>query len=198
MDKLAKQAAKQQCNFTPSLPSILNSSLPHSKSTHKTIHTKQLKENISFLFQKSPSYNKLRTINPKAPSSNYKELTTGLPWCQSSILIQLCKGNSKLNQHLYNIGAVSTPICPACKRKEEMLWHFLLSWMAYVKHWQPLINILHYDALNLLNYYPTPNVSHTPWTTLQQQDNFNLHQIPPPLHTSCFTLLFPFSPRVGH
>ena len=76
-NKLAKQAAKQQCDFTPSLPSILHFLLPHSKSACKTTHTRQLKENISSLFHKSPRYNKLHMINPKAPSSDYRELTMG-------------------------------------------------------------------------------------------------------------------------
>ena len=46
-DKLAKQAAKQQCDFTPSLPAILHAPLPHRKSARKTALTGQLKEKIT-------------------------------------------------------------------------------------------------------------------------------------------------------
>ena len=74
-NKLAKQAVKQQCNFTPTLPVILHSPLLHSKFTHQTNHANQLKENIYSFFQKSIRYNKMHTINPKAPYSNYRELS---------------------------------------------------------------------------------------------------------------------------
>ena len=126
-DKLAKQASKQQCDLTPSLPSILHSPLPHSKFAHKTTLTKQLREDINSLFHKSLRYNKIHTINPKALSSIYRELTTGLSWRQSSILIQLHTGHTQLNQHLYHIGAAPTPICLACNGKEETVQHFLLT-----------------------------------------------------------------------
>ena len=133
-DKLAKQAATQQCKIKPLLPSILCSHLPHSKYACKTTYIKQLKSHIISLFHESLKYDKMHAINPKAPSANYRELTTGLLCCQSIILIQLHTGHTQLNCHFHNIGVVPTPMCPAYNAKEETVWYFLLSCMAYTKH----------------------------------------------------------------
>ena len=74
-------------------------------------------------------------IDPKVPSSDYRELTVGLKWPQYSILILLCTGHMQLNQHLYNIGTTAMPIGPACNRKEETVQHYLLSCIAHEKKW---------------------------------------------------------------
>ena len=155
-DKSAKQAATQQHKFMRLLPSILHLHLLHRKSTCKTTYIKQLRGYISSLFHESLRYDKMHMVDPTAPSANYRELTTGLPCCQSSILIQLHAGHAQLNCHLHNIEAAPTPICLACNAKEETIWHFLLSCMAYAKHWQPLINILQWDALNISKLLSDP------------------------------------------
>lgn len=103
----------------PLLPSILHLHLPHSKSACKTTYVKQLRGYISALFHRSPRYDKMHVIDPKAPLANYRELTTGLLHPQSSILIQLCTGHIQLNHHHCNIGAAPTLMCPACDVKEE-------------------------------------------------------------------------------
>ena len=99
----------QQGDLSPTLPTILHSPLPHSKTTCKTNLAKQLKEDARLLFQKSPRYNRINVLDPKAPSSNCSELTAGLTGRQS-ILMQLRTGHAQLNRHLHNIGATATPM----------------------------------------------------------------------------------------
>ena len=96
-DHLAKLAAKQQSGPSPILPAILRSPLPHSTTACKTAHAKQSKNILCALFQKSPQFNKIHAIDPKSPSSDYRELTLELSRLQSSILIQLRTGYAQLN-----------------------------------------------------------------------------------------------------
>ena len=114
-----KQAAKQLCDFTPTLPPILHSLLPHNKSARKTTYTKQRKKEQQALFHASPRYDKMHAIDPKAPSSDYREITTDLSRHQSSILIQLRTGHAQLNQHLHNIGATTTQYAWHATRKKK-------------------------------------------------------------------------------
>ena len=88
-DKLAKQAVKQRSNPSLRLPSIYHSPLPCSKTASKANFARLLKKDACALFQKSPRYNRIHTIDPKAPSSNYKIITEGLTQHQSRILMQL-------------------------------------------------------------------------------------------------------------
>ena len=133
-DKLAKQVTKQRSDPLLRLPSIYHSPLPRSKSASKANFTRLLKKDAHALFQKSPRYNRIHGIDPKAPSPNYRILTEDLTRRQSSILMQLRTGHAQLNRHLYNIGATATPLCPACHRKEETVHHYLLSCLAHAKH----------------------------------------------------------------
>ena len=161
-DKLDKQASMQQGNTSPIIPSILRLSLPHSKTACKTDFYKRIKEDASNNFRKSTRYDRMHTINPKAPSHDYRELMATLTRHQSSILMQLCTGHAQLNRHLYNIGATATPICPACNRQEETVQHYLLSWMAHTQHHQVLINMLQRDALHISKLLSDPTcVPHT-------------------------------------
>ena len=50
---------------------------------------------------------------------------------QASLLVQLCTGHIPLNQHLACIGATHSPLCPACRVKEESVLHYLLTCPAY-------------------------------------------------------------------
>ena len=161
-DKLAKLAAKLQSEPLPILPAILCSPLPHSTTTRKTVHAKQRKDILRALFQKSPRFDKIHAIDPKSPSSDYRELTSDLSCFQSSILIQLHTGHAQLNRHLHNIGAIATPILSMCNKKEETVWHSLISCMAHEKHRQTLINTLHQNALSIQKLLSDPTcVPHT-------------------------------------
>ena len=62
--------------------------------------------------------------------------------------MQLQTGHMQLNQHLYNISAMATPICPVCHKKEETVSYYLLSCTAHAKHHQVQINTLQRDALS--------------------------------------------------
>ena len=167
--------------FTQS-PDNLNSSLPSSYSARKTTQAKQHRKDLNLLYCKSPRYKRMHVIDLKAPSSDYRELIEGLMWHQLSILIQLCTGDVQLDWHLYNIGVAASPICPACNKKEETVWHFLLSCITHVKHCQVMINTLCWDTLSIskllsdavcvlhiLNhisatkrFHPCSNTSHNP------------------------------------
>ena len=77
-DRLAKQAAMQQGNTSPIIPSILQLSLPHSKTACKTDFYKRIKEATSNNFWKSTRYDRMHVIDPKAPSHDYRELMATL------------------------------------------------------------------------------------------------------------------------
>ena len=161
-DRLAKQAAKQQGVVSPITPHILHSPLPHSKTACKANFSKHIKEAAHIDFQKSTRFNRIHAIDPKAPSHDYRKLTEGLTRCQSGILMQLHTRHVQLNQHLHKIGTTVTPICPACKRKEETVHHYLLSSIAHVQHCQVLINTLWRNALNISKLLSNPTcIPHT-------------------------------------
>ena len=134
---------------------LKSSSLPSSYSPKKTTQVKQHKKDFSALYPKSLRYDEMNVIDPKTPS-DYRELTGGLMWHQSSILIQLCTCHVQLNQHLHNIGVVASLICPACNSKAETVQHFLLSCISHVKHHKFMINALCQDALSISKLLSNP------------------------------------------
>ncbi|KLO06219.1 hypothetical protein SCHPADRAFT_838348 [Schizopora paradoxa] len=68
------------------------------------------------------------------PRHLFLKLVAQLPRPQSSLLIQLRTGHAPLNQHLFRIGKVPSPLCPACKQHDETVPHFVLHCDAHEPH----------------------------------------------------------------
>ena len=152
----AKEAAKGHSSPGQDLPEKLHTPLPSSRLALKMGHNKQVRPTVACLFTESLRYQRLHVINPKVPSANYCKIVGGLPWHQSSILIQLWMGHIQLQQHLHKIGSSTTSICLACHQHEETIQHFLLTCTAHTWHLQSMITVLRQDALNISKLLSDP------------------------------------------
>ena len=63
--------------------------------------------------------------DPKLPSKYFPQLISKPPKRHASLLFQLRSGHAPLNAHLYKIGVVDTPFCPACHQGHETVFHFI-------------------------------------------------------------------------
>ncbi|KAF8234658.1 hypothetical protein L208DRAFT_1260751 [Tricholoma matsutake] len=58
----------------------------------------------------------------------------------ASILTQLRMGHAPLSKHLFHIGTINSPICPACQQSDKMVQHLLLHCPAHQEARQMLQN----------------------------------------------------------
>jgi hypothetical protein len=79
----------------------------------------------------SPRYTRMAQIDDKLPSGKFHKTTAGLTRAQTSLLVQLRTGHIPLNKHLHRIKRSPTPLCPACKRADETVHHFLFDCRAH-------------------------------------------------------------------
>ena len=69
--------------------------------------------------------------DPGMPSKAFSKIAERLPRKQASLLIQLRTGHVPLQQHLYRMHKVDSPICPKCGTTKETVYHFLMECAAY-------------------------------------------------------------------
>ncbi|KAH7915844.1 hypothetical protein BJ138DRAFT_994581, partial [Hygrophoropsis aurantiaca] len=79
----------------------------------------------------SPRYLHISRIDPSTPSNKFAKLVNSLPRRHASLLFQLRSNHAPLNKHLFRIKGTAdepeTPLCPACKEKEETVHHYILA-----------------------------------------------------------------------
>ena len=105
---------------------------------------------------KSKRYACLRAIDASVPSKQFQKLTANLTRKQASLLVQLRTGHVPLNHHLARIGAIKSPLCPACHEKEEIVSHFLLACPAYTAQRNELHSQLSRDARSISHLLSHP------------------------------------------
>ena len=84
-----------------------------------------------------------------------------LPHAQASLLFQLRMGHVPLQKHLYRIGKVSFPMCPACWMQDESVLHYLLMCPVYRVQRGKMEWSLLQAARSVAHYWQTPSI-HTP------------------------------------
>ena len=130
-DVLAKEAAEGRGSPKDFLPALLRKPLPISVSALNRAYGECLKKENRTMLRRSPRYNKMAKIDPSLPSSKFRKLVDGCNRRQQSVLVQLRTGHVPLQQHLHRIKRAPSPMCPACNRTEETVFHFLMACPAY-------------------------------------------------------------------
>ena len=130
-DAHAKRAAKGDVSPPDNLPACLRKALPISKAAVRRMFRKRLTAAAASMWRASPRYPKFRQIDPTLSIPSFQRITKDMPKCQSAVLVQLRTGHLALNQHLYRIGKVDTPVCPCCQQEDETVYHFLLWCLAH-------------------------------------------------------------------
>ena len=130
-------------------PAHNSNPLPASSSATKRTFNKSIKHDAAEFLVKSKCYSRLRTIDASVPSAHFHKLTAELTHKQASLLVQLRTGHIPLNHHLARIGVVQSPLCPACREREETVHHFLLGCTAYASQCQELYAKLSRDAYSI-------------------------------------------------
>ena len=126
-DVEAKKAAQGLSSDVKLLPTFMRKNLPASISALRQNHHQTILKNWKRRWKRSPRYKLLRSIDKSAPSKKYLKLVQGLDRRQASLLTQLRTGHSCLNQHLFRIRKVESPVCPHCRGiTVETVKHFLI------------------------------------------------------------------------
>lgn len=84
--------------------------------------------------------NRVMKTDPTTPSHKYIDLVTKLPRKLASILAQLRTGHAPLAKHLFRLGKIDSPTCPACQQSDETVQHLLLHCPAHQGARQTLRN----------------------------------------------------------
>ena len=155
-DEEAKRAARGDASPQHPLPTALHSPLPASLSATRQTYGETLKQEAAAHLMKSKQYACLRAIDASAPSKQFRKLTANLTCKQANLLVQLRTGHVPLNQHLAHIGAVKSPLCPACCEKEETVIHFLMSCPAYAAQHDELHAQMSRDAHSISHLLSHP------------------------------------------
>ncbi|KAI0055114.1 hypothetical protein BV25DRAFT_1764572, partial [Artomyces pyxidatus] len=141
VDGEAKRAAAGDEDFgsmgQDGLPAVIRGKLPIGRSAVKQAYLGTLKKRARNLFEdRDPRTGRvatrctnLRRIDPTSPSPRFQKAIAGaqLPRRQASLLIQLRTGHVPLRRHLFTIGKVDSPTCPACGEHPESVFHFLMA-----------------------------------------------------------------------
>jgi hypothetical protein len=103
----------------------------------------------------SKRYSKMKGTDPTTPSNKYLELITPLPRKLASILSQLRTGHTPLAKHLFRIGKIESPICPACQQVEETVQHLMLHCPVHNTARQTLRNNTGGRDINIMKLFTT-------------------------------------------
>ena len=126
VDAEAKRAAAGDNSQLSDLPPLLEAKpLPYSLATVQQAFRVDVRQDWRSQWQLSPRYVQMSKINDNLPSQSYLSDTAGLTRAQSSLITHMRTGHALLNQHLYRIKQVPTPLCPACSRADESTHHYL-------------------------------------------------------------------------
>ena len=155
-DEEAKKAVTEGSSDEHKLPKMLRRTLPHSRSAVKWVHNETLKQHAQKGWKTSKRYNKMMKTDPTTPSNRYINLVTKLPRKLASILAQLRTGHAPLAKHLYCIGKINSPICPACQQSEETIQHFMLHCPTHQAARQTLRNSIGGRNINITKILTSP------------------------------------------
>jgi ribonuclease HI len=114
-DEEAKKAAQGLSSEAKSLPPLLRKRLPASVPALRQGFKTHLLKLWKRRWRSSPRYAQHRPIDKTAPSKKFLKLVKGLDRRQASLLTQLRTGHIGLNQHLFRIRKVESPVCPHCR-----------------------------------------------------------------------------------
>ena len=73
----------------------------------------------------SSIFSRIHRIDPLLPSKQFWKLASKLNRRQTSILVQLRKGDALLRKHLFRIDKAEDPTCSYCGQGNESVHHFL-------------------------------------------------------------------------
>ena len=156
-DTQAKKSITEGSSNATILPAQLKDPLPYSKSTTKCAYNGKLQQKAQRAWEKSPRFERMKDIEPTAPSKTYIKLIANLPRRLASTLTQLRTGHAPLAKHLHRIKKEDSPICPACLQRPETVQHLLLHCPAHWKARQALRNNTGGRNIDIKKLLTTPN-----------------------------------------
>jgi len=157
-DEEAKKAITEGSSNRNALPKALKKTLPHSKLARKWAYHEKLKMCAQKIWEASPCYSLLKKTDPTVVLDKYLKLITNLPRKHASILTQLRTGHAPLAKHLYCIGKIDSPTCPACQQNDETVEHLLLHCKAHQPARQILRNSIGGAAIDIKKLLTTPKM----------------------------------------
>lgn len=130
-DKEAKRAAEGDETETKGL-GILRKP---SKAVILVTHKKWWREEVEQQIISSPCYERLRSINHRAPwMTAAVKLIDSLPRRHVAILVQLRIGHCPLNHYLHWFSRRDSPLCETCHQAPETVDHLILECPAHDRH----------------------------------------------------------------
>ena len=156
----AKAAARGHMSADAALPEAIRGQLPFSWSAARQRFNEGLKKRWKELLEQSPRWQKLKRIDPTAPSNRFRKITSSLPRRHVATLIQLCTGHAPLQHHLHRIqpDEFESPTCPACGQCDETVAHFLLECQCYADSRHRLEQAVGRSSRNLAELLSNPSM----------------------------------------
>jgi len=125
-DLEAKQEAEGEHRNRRINSIILENGLPRSKPATRQHLKRKTKKDYEKEFRQLPRYERVARFDPKAPASNFKNITSKLTRQQASILMQLHTGHVPLQAYLHRFNLADSSTCPSCGNEPETVTHYLL------------------------------------------------------------------------
>jgi len=175
-DEEAKKAAQGLSSDAKLLPPFLRKHLPASISALRQNHKQSILKTWKRRWKNSPRYKLHRAIDNTAPSKKYLTLLQGLDRRQASLLTQLRTGHTSLNQHLFRIRKVESPVCPHCRGiTVETVRHLLIDCPFYKRERHTLQLKLKRNATSVSFLLSKPAAIKHLLTFLQSTGRFKEH-----------------------
>jgi ribonuclease HI len=131
-DAEAKRASRGESSQEGELPPYLRAGqLPRSIAATRQQFRTELRAEWRRRWAASPRYDRLARIDNGLPSGKYFKTVAEFTRAQTSLITQLRTGHVPLNGHLHRIKKVASPLCPACKRTDETVHHYLFECRAH-------------------------------------------------------------------
>lgn len=130
-DLEAKRAAEGEHRNRRINTTLLENGLPNSKPATRQHLKRKAKREYENDFRRLPRYERVARFDPKAPASNFKNISAKLNRQQASILMQLRTGHvppfvPPVQAYLHRFNLAETPTCPSCGIEPETVTHYLL------------------------------------------------------------------------
>ena len=156
-DTQAKKSITEGSSNATTLLAQLKDPLPYSKSAIKCTYSGKLQRKAQQTWEKSLRFNRMKDMEPTAPSKAYIKLIANLPRQLVSTLTHLRTGHAPLAKHLHRIKKGDSPICPACLQRPETIQHLLLHCPAHWEARQALRNNTGGRNIDIKKLLITPN-----------------------------------------
>lgn len=120
-----------------------------SKSVMEMGMVKKLKEKATLTLRASKQWDILNRIDPSMPLTRFRKMQVDLTKGQAAIYIQLCTGHAPLNEHLYRLKAINSPVCTGCNRAHGSVKHYLMNCPRTVRLWAKITEALEREAWSI-------------------------------------------------